>query len=106
MEKSERYRHHAGAGPSAKWIGFWLAVLWAAAAGYAAICQWLWGSFPPIFRHVSGFEFLLSVFASFIGIAIPLAAVVVAVHLYGLLATQRGSSVSADSTVQSQETES
>lgn len=97
-----------GVGPSPKWIAYWMCVLWAAATGYGFIRPWLSASLPPIFKHVSGFEFLLSALASLSGIAIAGVVVVGAAYLYDRLPRPSSeSSASADTTVQSsQETES
>lgn len=93
-------------GPSPKWIAYWVSVLWAAAAGYAVIRPWLSASLPPIFRHVSGFEFLLSALASLSGIVIAGIVAVSAAVLYGRLRLLSKSSPSTDTTGQSQETQS
>lgn len=108
MLKPPRYRSKGciGAGPSPKWIAYWMTMLWAAAGGYAVIRPWFFATFPPLFEHISGFRLVLSAVASLSGIAIAGVVVVCTVRLYGLLATQRGSA-STDTTVQpSQETES
>lgn len=109
MLKPPRYRSKGwiGGGPSPKWVAYWMALLWAAAGGYAVIRPWLFATFPPLFEHISGFGLALSAVASLSGIAIAGVVVVGTMRLYGLLATQRASSASTDTTVQSsQETES
>jgi hypothetical protein len=107
LRPPQRRQGCVGVGSSFGWMFYWMGVLWAGAIGYAVIRPWLLASFPPIFRHASGFELLMSAVASLSGIGIAGVVVIGAAALYDRLPRRSNeSTASADTTVQSGETES